>query len=292
MSGPTRTCRAAAASVVGARHLLTEAPCQDASRADVSAQRVILAVADGHGDPRHARSDEGARVAVDVAVELLDELARDLVADADRHARHVEQQLQAHLPRRLAWEWNRRVRQLAGHPRPDGTWHVDLELFGTTLLGAVFTDELAVFLRLGDGDLFTLSADGSGERVFPPDAELVGTTTWSLCQPEAARRVEVRCAPLRQVRPRLVMLCTDGVSDSLGEEVDRTLAVAEWLADRLESEGWLPVVDGLRDWLSELSERGNGDDASLALAHWDAWTPSRPEGGDEDEEQDDDAQTG
>ena len=49
---------AAGISVRGARHLADGLPCQDAVRVYQDDRLVILTVADGHGDPKHARSDE------------------------------------------------------------------------------------------------------------------------------------------------------------------------------------------------------------------------------------------
>ena len=58
-------------SVQGARHLQHNQPCQDACAIKMTEDMVIMALADGHGDKKHAHSDVGAKIAVDVACELL-----------------------------------------------------------------------------------------------------------------------------------------------------------------------------------------------------------------------------
>ena len=205
------------ASVIGARHVDNGQPCQDAAALHADDQVAIIAVADGHGDKKHVRSAEGARIAVDLARSLLQTLAGDLADDPEpRVPAVIAESIEEHLPRRLAWEWNRRVKAHSGQHQPDGLWHEDVALYGTTVLCALFTRTLAVFLQLGDGD--TLLVDGNGEvqRVFPSvDEGLWGTQTWSLCQQASATKAQVRCVDLRFAPPRLALLCTDGLRDSL-----------------------------------------------------------------------------
>ena len=58
-----------AASVTGAAHLRAGRPNQDAADCWESGDRtVVLAVADGHGGEAYARSDRGARFAVEEAI--------------------------------------------------------------------------------------------------------------------------------------------------------------------------------------------------------------------------------
>src|SRR6266540_3404558 len=79
-----------ACSVRGASHVRRGAPNQDAggTRPVPGGAGVVLAVADGHGDPIHARSDRGSRFAVNIALELLEKWV-----GANRNPpRHLEQE--------------------------------------------------------------------------------------------------------------------------------------------------------------------------------------------------------
>ena len=261
--------RAAGVSVPGARHVQDGVVCQDAVLTRVEEDWAIVAVADGHGDPKHARSHEGSRLAVEVIADLMGQLARDVMDQPNTpHALELESELRRHLPRRIAWEWNRRARELAGQQSPDGTWHSDLTLFGTTLIGALFTRGFAVFYQLGDGDILYMSDDGTTEQVFTPSEELYGSLTWSMCMPDGSARAKVACRNLDEKRPQLAILATDGLRDSLPEDLHEFLRVGDWFLGRVEDEGWDLVVGGLGDWLSELSRRGNGDDATFGLVYW------------------------
>ncbi|MEL6345451.1 MAG: protein phosphatase 2C domain-containing protein [Myxococcota bacterium] len=258
---------AAGVCMRGARHVVDGTPCQDAVRVYRDDALAVIAVADGHGDPKHARSEDGARIAVDVMAALLRSLGRQLlIRQQDEPPIKIQESLEGHLPQRINWEWNRRVKAHAGHLDPDGAWHTDLLLYGTTALGAVFTDRLALFIQLGDGDILLVEDSGATECIFDLHEDMYGSLTHSLCQPGSAAFARVRCQPL--LRPAMAMLSSDGVRDCLQGEPDAFLGVGQWLLRRVEQRGWGDALAGLPDWLSELSRRGNGDDVTLGLLHW------------------------
>ncbi|MFT4977154.1 MAG: serine/threonine protein phosphatase PrpC [Myxococcota bacterium] len=264
-----------AASVVerGARHVSDGTPCQDAARVYQDGDMVIVAVADGHGDPKHARSEDGSRIAVEVTCELLRELGQSLLRESEPSTPlAVEKRLRRHLPGRISWEWNRRVRAHAGHSGDDGGWHADTQLYGSTILGALFTRAISVFVQLGDGDILVVHEHGPVESIFLPDANIFGSITHSLCQPSSLSHARVRC---RAFSPtvRLAMLSTDGVRDSLGDDEAAFLSVGDWLLRRITARGWEPALAALPDWLAELSRRGNGDDVTIGVVHWRPATP-------------------
>ena len=116
--------RVSGTSVQGARHRVHGQRCQDAVAVYTNPAMAVVAAADGHGHPRHARSDEGAAIAVEVLVSLLQSLGSDLLDESNpAHPSTLEKRMQAHLAGRLCWEWNRRVKVHAGLGRDvDGSW--------------------------------------------------------------------------------------------------------------------------------------------------------------------------
>jgi hypothetical protein len=116
-----------------------------------------------------------------------------------------------------------------------------------------------------------MSDDGSTEQVFAQSEELYGSLTWSMCMPDGSTKANVACRNLDGHRPRLAILATDGLRDSLPDDLHEFLRVGDWFVGRVETEGWDTVIDGLENWLSELSHRGNGDDATFGLVHWPWW---------------------
>ncbi|MFT5584270.1 MAG: serine/threonine protein phosphatase PrpC [Cognaticolwellia sp.] len=251
----------ASAAVVGAKHVFVDKPSQDSVATFADKDCAVVAVADGHGDPRHARSDVGSKLACEVALELLRELANDII-DQGRHFKEWERELRLRLPGRISWVWNQRVRQHAGHAEPDGAWHPDVDLYGTTLICALLTRRCVVLFQLGDGDLVVVSKDGV-RCAFPPSDELFGTATWSLAQADAPTHADLICCDPRELS--LLLLCTDGIRDAFAKKPEAFLGVGRWLHSRVRDEGLARVEETLPEWLSELSRRGNGDDASIAM---------------------------
>ena len=252
-------------SVQGARHLQHNQTCQDACAIKMTEDIVVMALADGHGDKKHAHSDVGAKVAVDIACELLAEALvnhRNQVGVSDRR---LEQFLDGSLAKRIIWEWNQRL-NVQLHFSADGAWNEGLISYGTTLLAAAIAPEFAIFFQLGDGDILLLS-EGEAAVIFEQSEELYGTVTHSLCQPSSYHHARVHCCSFT-LPPELVIMSTDGIRDSLQGDREQYIRIAHWLSQQVEKKGWATFTDQLPSWLSSLSEKGNGDDVSLAFAQW------------------------
>ncbi|POX63285.1 hypothetical protein C3492_11485 [Streptomyces sp. Ru62] len=235
---------------------------------------LVLAVADGHGSAVHARSALGARFAVDRFLVLADAFGR-AAHDCHEPGRLARLMTYARddFPRALVHEWrqealghwdrNRPVVEEAS--REPGT-EEKLVLYGTTLIGAVFTPWLFVAWQIGDGDLAVVEHDGALVRPLAPAEEDLGDETESLCGREAWRAMRMHWAPVfEEARaPRLVVLSTDGLSKSFAS-ADGYREFVSGLAGRLAEEGSAGVREALPDWLAQAS-RYSGDDTTLAAA--------------------------
>ncbi|MBM74185.1 MAG: hypothetical protein CMK59_02185 [Proteobacteria bacterium] len=293
-------------SIHGARHLQDNTPCQDANKISTTEDGlIVLAVADGHGDIKHPRSDEGSAIAVDVATKLLSSALKAIEGQPDKSLKELEQGLANNLPRRLSWEWNKAVRTLLSSEAEgtetvegsDGEWFPDLVLFGTTILVAAVGKEKALLLQLGDGDVLKLTHEGHFISLFQEDDTLFGTLTHSLCQSTAPSNAQIRCIELNDTRG--LFISTDGMRDCLNGELNNHQKVIRWLLqkhtqnsthkknapaenstsktteddqeafNRTEqpiSSEHVFLEKELPVWLSKLSAQGNGDDISLAFA--------------------------
>ncbi len=265
-------------SVRGAAHTRNGAPNQDAMRLwqdkDQKA-RLVLAVADGHGGAAYTRSHIGAAFAVDTAVRVLarDLLPRLLTPDTPPDLTLVKRTCDEWLPKVLVRLWQERVRgytkrcplppdKAADPASPADTFTP----YGATLVAALLTEYFHLYLQLGDGDILTVAADGTVSRpALPVDARLLGNETTSLCMADAWRSVRLAFQPVVGAVPALVMLSTDGYTNSF----DDPAAFAQVGADLLgaiRAEGLLPVRKQLPDWLAQTSAAGSGDDITVALA--------------------------
>ncbi|MFF4572934.1 PP2C family serine/threonine-protein phosphatase [Streptomyces sp. NPDC001410] len=235
---------------------------------------LVLAVADGHGSAVHARSELGARFAVDRFVGLAAHFGR-AAHDCHEPGRLARLMTYARddFPRALVHEWRQAalghwdrnrpvVEEASREPGPEDK----LVLYGTTLIGAVLTPWLFVAWQLGDGDLAVVEHDGTLSRPLAPAEEDLGDETESLCGREAWRSMRMYWAPVfEEARaPRLVVLSTDGLSKSFAS-ADGYREFVAGLAGRLAEEGGTGVRKVLPEWLAQAA-RYSGDDTTLAAA--------------------------
>jgi hypothetical protein len=241
-------------------------PNQDAVRSVLTALGAeptwVVAVSDGHGGARYVRSQAGAQLAVDVAVELLVE--RLGVAAA-----YDEQLLRASAPM-IVDRWRAAVlAHLAEHPfTPDEEsvaggplYGSPLVAYGATLLVALVSDSGVRLAQIGDGDALVRS-HGFAVRPGPGDARLIANATTSLCLDSAPH--DFRFAELPDSADAdLVLLASDGYGNSF--------AAQDWWHTLVGDVAWYVDVHGfdafssrLPEWLAESALVG-GDDVTAAV---------------------------
>lgn len=258
-------------TVRGASHFRKGAACQDYSRSAVFGDAAAAAVADGHGDARYFRSAAGSRFAAEAAMKAVKEFVRresaeSLCGGAEEKLRQLE--------KNIILNWNRRV---AAHYGKHPFLETELEplserrrsllqsgglvetAYGTTLIAAAAAPGYWFGLQIGDGDCFAVSPDGE-ETPVPKDGGLAGNVTTSLCEPDAFYRFH---HVFRPEAPAAVVLSTDGVRNSFssGEHYRSFMerVVSEFSGGRKEE-----TESDLREFLAEMTERGSGDDLSVA----------------------------
>jgi pSer/pThr/pTyr-binding forkhead associated (FHA) protein/serine/threonine protein phosphatase PrpC len=241
----------------------------------VGSEAFTVAVADGHGSAKSPRSQVGARLAVDIATELLQARLprippgegitpplRELLSElTERWADAVREDIRRN-------PLDRELRRLQADGRIDSAARAELAAnnlvaYGATLLVAAITETAVYYLQMGDGDILAVSSDGEVSRPVPGDHRLFGNETTSLCLPKAWQHFRVSSASLQDA-PRLILLSSDGYANSF-ESDDAFLQVGSDLLRMIEQEGIKPVESSLKDWLSETTRLGAGDDVTLAL---------------------------
>ncbi|HEX2035938.1 MAG TPA: PP2C family serine/threonine-protein phosphatase, partial [Chloroflexota bacterium] len=291
--------RVIGASVRGASHVRRGLPNQDALRwwpDEGTGPPLVLAIADGHGSAKCFRSQIGARLAVDTAVEVAPTLLGGQDGMVDLTA--VEDVAQAILDR-----WQAAVEaHLAETPFSEGelsgleaesgagarqaVLHRPLLAYGATLAAVVVTEWFIFYLQLGDGDILTVSEDGVVSRPLPADERLFADQTTSLCTEGAWRDFRIGFQALAdtwratagggapdaahgpgaapQAAPALILLSTDGYANSFRDETG-FLQVGPDLLGLIRTEGLGAVSQCLESWLGEASRLGSGDDITLAM---------------------------
>jgi serine/threonine protein phosphatase PrpC len=274
--------KVAHACVRGSSHQRSGLPNQDAVQCIVtpSAQGTVAVavVSDGHGSPRHFRSQIGSSLAVSTVAANLQGFLRDSVAP-NGQVPFVPEQVHE-LERKIVSGWLAAVHSdlgnnpfseaeltnLEAHEGAEGRAAVltSPELaYGATLLAAAATDRVLLYLQLGDGEILSVTAQGTTTRPLPPDDRLIANQTTSLCQPEAWR--DFRSAWVTNgALPSLVLLSTDGYANSFRSD-DDFLKIGQDYLEIIREQGISSLAEELPAILTEATQQGSGDDITLAI---------------------------
>jgi serine/threonine protein phosphatase PrpC len=274
--------RAVGESVQGAAHVRAGLPNQDAFRwlpASGVGPPLILAVSDGHGSPKYFRSHIGAELAVKEAVWVIQDLLDGQPDPANLSA--IKRTAEDRLPREIVRRWRDAVvehlrqmplavDELIGLEQQEGAAarrkvEDDPSLtYGATVLAVLVAEEFILYLQLGDGDILIVAENGEVSRPLEGDARLFANQTTSLCSPDAWRDFRARFQTLVDPPPALILLATDGYSNSFVSEA-AFLQVGTDVLEMIRGEGLAAVEANLASWLAEASKAGSGDDITLGI---------------------------
>lgn len=165
-------------SITGEQHIAAHRPCQDRYMIEQSDDRLILAVADGHGGSFYCRSEVGAQFACEAAIETLCDSEIPWEEVGVRIKELFDRKVSDHL-----WE----------EPLTSGelvlvNGHVDEIAYGTTLICCCVTSEGTFSAQIGDGDMCALTSSGTFLPPLPEDENCIGFFTTSLISHKAAQQ--------------------------------------------------------------------------------------------------------
>jgi serine/threonine protein phosphatase PrpC len=274
--------KVAHACVRGSSHQRWGLPNQDAAQCMVTpgAQGTVAlaVVSDGHGSPRHFRSQIGSSLAVSTVTGTLQGFLRESVA-SNGQVPFVPEQVHE-LERKIVSGWLAAVHadlernpftqaELATLEKEDGkegraALRSCPELaYGATLLAAGATDKVLLYLQLGDGEILSVSASGTTTRPLPPDDRLIANQTTSLCQPEAWKDFRSSWV-MGSALPSLVLLSTDGYANSFRSD-DDFLKIGQDYLEIIRQQGIASLAEELPAILTEATQQGSGDDVTVAI---------------------------
>jgi len=251
-------------SVRGAVHERNGLPNQDAIHwlpAAGYGSSMVLAVADGHGSARYSRSHLGAGFAVESSVQLVQEFLESQAGAGNLSL--IKDATEEWLPRALVRKW---VELVGVHLNsdPGGEPEGSVIAYGATLLVTAVTEQFALYLQLGDGEILTVSESGEVTRPLTKDDRLFGNETTSLCAPDAWRDFRVSFQSFNQSPPALILLSTDGYPNSFRHE-SGFFKVGSDILNMIRENGLSFIKENLGGWLSDSTNAGSGDDVTLGI---------------------------
>jgi hypothetical protein len=274
-------CKTFGFSARGANHQKLNTVCQDYALHYRDDSVAVAAVADGHGSPPHFRSDRGARFACESAVKCIRKFVEsesavfgkaDTVEQGD-FLKKVEQNIIAEWREMVGADWNMDLPKSESLP-PDffkGASSCGFlcavediaPAYGTTLIAAAVCDGFWFGIQIGDGKCVALSFDGSAFQPIARDKNCYANVTTSICDEDALGHF--RHFWSGDV-PRAIFLGTDGVDNSypVYENKKHLANLYRTIAGNFAEEGFKNGKKQLEEFLPLLTEKGSGDDVSIA----------------------------
>ncbi len=277
-------------------------PCQDSSASLKSDNELyhIAVVADGHGSKAYFRSDIGSKIAVDVTLECLKEFAEATLQSKETEERfykdfftnpRYKQMTMRHLTDVILSQWYDKVLEDYQSDPPSveemGQYANDYQngknitrIYGTTLIAALQLPECIILLHQGDGRCDIFYEDGTVNQPIPWDPRCEGTSTTSLCEPDAAKSFRNCALNLNGKSVIACLLGCDGIEDAYRdtyEELGNSHCLMggvhtfyKYLICQAADMDKNDFAEWLEGFLSEFSangifsKSGSGDDVSVA----------------------------
>lgn len=265
--------------VKGATHVRNQMPCQDNKKiVEISDQIVIVAVADGHGSSKCPRSDRGSMIAVNSFYEVVKNYLKIYGEDEEGLSNLItflNREGDMRFAQDVCEEWQARVKQSFYKNKVEEMsdengkikWSSVFSLYGTTLLGMLITDSFVFSFQIGDGDISIVTKTDVSSLVTPE--KFLGTETHSLSRPDGWRKAvaSVRRREMENEESYMYILSTDGFANSYTSDIEYQKTCKEYMK-MIQDHGADTVQENLKNWLTETSELGCGDDITVVMVYF------------------------
>lgn len=263
----------------GYNHIKNNKICEDYSGHYDSEKFKICIVADGHGSDDYPRTDRGARFAVESTLQCIEQFVQvaipiEVISDKKKNYPMLTQ-----LAKSILNQWHQQIRN-----DYDQNPFNEMELskvrekyrviylsdnedirkiekaYGTTLIVYVITEEYSFGMQIGDGKCVIVDKNGEFIEPIPTDENCQLNVTTSLCDGDAID--EFRYYVTDSI-PAAVFCGTDGIEDSYASP-DELYALYRSILNIYIEYGIDIGNSELQSYLPILSQRGSGDDVSIA----------------------------
>lgn len=217
--------------VIGYSHKVFKTNCQDFISYEKLENGVVIALADGHGSPSCMHSEIGSRLAVETAINILKNIYYKVYNGVNRDEKRQNRRLENiekiiksnKFKKNIENIWKKKVEDHHKTIYPV-VYKTNYIKYGTTLVATLATEHFAVYIKIGDGDIFTYSIEESEicERIIDKDKGVYNFIVNSMCLEEAYKYIDIEFDNFYNKKPPCaIFLCTDGYSNSfkLDEEI-------------------------------------------------------------------------
>ena len=276
-------------SIRGFSHIQANKECQDNSLSWQTESYAAVIVCDGHGGEKYIRSADGSAIACAMGKRAIDEFMQSVYTKKTLLNTYVSElntnncdKLLSQLERSIIHSWNEEV--ISNYTEiplyTDEKWEAlsdsdkkalersPVKAYGTTFIASVITKSFCFIIKLGDGNANLILDDMS---VFSPDEladdMLQFNVTTSMCNSDADvmfRHYFSNVTFNEEKRIAGVLLSSDGVINCFRvEEAYHSFVENVYYAYGEETiENARNELEGA---LNVFSERGSGDDLSIAI---------------------------
>ena len=279
-------------SIQGYSHKLNEKECQDASYSWTEKRYCGIIVCDGHGGEKYFRSAAGSKLACEIGYYAISAFMLEVSKEFKKGKKDLELFLAKHsmdakldrLQKAITIQWREAVaaditeRPFAGDERFEALSDADraslaidngIKAYGTTFVAGIMSQDFLFIIKLGDSNASIVLDDGS---VIMPDElsdpQLQFNRTTSLCNSDAD--IQFRNYFMRiddHNRPAALILSSDGVINCYHTE-EAFKSFIKNISDAYAEECTEDAHGELEAALNTLSEKGSGDDLSIAVVRW------------------------
>ena len=274
-------------TIRGYAHILAGKECQDSSVSWRGKHYFAAIVCDGHGGDKYIRSAAGSQFACDTGKKIISVFMECLAKDKAFRTKFFSSEksrdtMLEQLANAIIQEWNEIVEtdcrdlpitsdprfELLSDEQKQSVLKENSKAYGTTFLAAVLCKEFYFILKLGDGNVCVIR-DGRAEFAETRSASLRDDSlqfnlTTSLCSGMADREFRYAFENTLHGDVRGIILTTDGVINSFASE-EAYFRLIENIFSAYTGKDAGGAKDELAAFLNEMSEKGSGDDLSVAV---------------------------
>lgn len=269
-------------SIRGYSHKLDNKECQDTSCSWETSRYCGVIVCDGHGGAKYIRSATGSRFACEIGRDVLSNFAAAAIKRRSRMflSKHSTSSNLDRLQRTIIMKWREAVAaDLQAHPLSADERFFSLsdadqssllangiKAYGTTFIAGIFSPKFLFVIKLGDGNACIALNDGT--IMLPEelsDGQLQFNRTTSLCNSDADIQFRNFYMEINEhFHPVALILSSDGVINCYRTE-DAFKSLIQNISEAYAEETLEDAHNELEVALNTLSEKGSGDDLSIAV---------------------------